>query len=1200
MYLKRLEIQGFKTFAGRLSIEFPPGVSAIVGPNGSGKSNCIDAIRWVLGEQSYAALRCRRTEDLIFSGGGKRAPLGMAEVALTFDNSDRVLSLPFNEVTIARRAYRSGENEYFINKSRVRLKDILEATAPLAQSYTIVNQGLVDAVLSLRPHERRGLFEDAAAVSLAAARKEEAERRLKEAEVNLTRLSDLLAELEPRLRVLKRQAREAEQAQLLQDEIASLLRRHYLRLWQEMSAAVEQTEREAAAAGRELALYKERMELCLAELRAARAELQEQRAALKALDDSLAGLQAESQALDRELAVVQERHEALARQHSEATAGLAALKRQIAEATETHAAALAYVEEAARAVEEARISLAELEDSQQAVRLERQAREQALEAAREAAFNAEAAVVAQRNRLAELERRRVELQAELAAQEREQQTARQRAAEARAAEEAAQAALEEAAALHITAREAEERATQTLEQLREERVRIEREAAAARRQADQLQSQLEALTRTQRSYTGAFAGVRAAMLWAERSGRSGFALVSSILRVPAELELAIETALGSRLQQIVVERWQDAEDAIEELKRSGAGRATFLPLDTLRSPRPATIPAALQRISGIVGLATELVEYDPHYKQAVSHLLGRTLIAEDLPAARRALAAIEGGWTIVTLAGEQVTSSGAVTGGAPTKESGTLRRERELRELPGQLAAARKRVAELVDAERHTAEQERAAHEARRAAEQRLREVRREEEQRRDALASRRRAAERAAQELSWHEARQAATRRELAALEERELDGRQALVQAQAQAASAAEALDRARVALDAQLTAGREAEEALLRARAELSEREAQLRGRQREVELQSGLLQDYEARLREGTARLATFAAEQRRLEEQRQRASGRQAALEQQISDLLGSRAALLAAIAEVERCAVALEEQEQALAAATLSAEAAYGRAVAALEGARVRRDQVWERCAEEGIDIEELAALQEAPAEVAEDGEHLQDRIEQLRARLRRMGEVNPLAPTEYAQVAERHTFLSAQLEDARAAAQSLREVIAELETTVRARFAETFQAVAGEFSTAFTRLFGGGNAELQLLQGEEGTAGIEIIAQPPGKRRQPLSLLSGGERALTSAALLFALLRVRPTPFCVLDEVDAALDEANVVRFRELLRELSAQTQFVVVTHNRGTVEIASTIYGVSMGADGASRVLSVRLEELALDEPVHSRELESVGAIL
>jgi chromosome segregation protein len=1200
VYLKRLEIQGFKTFATRTVFEFRPGITAIIGPNGSGKSNVADAVRWVLGEQSFAALRSKRTEDLLFSGGGRRAPAGLAEVSLTIDNSDRLLPLPYGEVTITRRATRAGDNEYFLNRNRVRLRDIQEAIGPLGGSYTIVNQGLVDAALTLRPEERRRLFEDAAEISVFEARKADAARKLRETEANLDRCADVLAELEPRLRSLKRQASLARSYRDLHDELRGLLLRHYAALWRDARQALADADLAEQRLAADLQTRRAEQAAATAELRAARDQLRAARDQLRGLHHESSALHTQAEAIQRDLAVGNERQAALARRGEEFERSLQEfdLRRNELE-LERATAAQRLAEAEARLAEQCK-GMAALESDLAAHEDQRRAAQRALDTAQRAELEATAAL-GERHRRAEQLANQHERRAREQAGYLEALAAADRSLAARRDElSAAQERVGESERALAEAATAVEQARAELEKLRAERVRAEETLARARRAQADSEARLETLTRLQRSYAGTFAGVKAAMQWAEAQGRGGFTLVAAILRAPAHLETAIEVALGARLQNIVVERWEHAEEAIGALKRGGQGRATFLPLDTIRR---AAVEERQVSGQGVLGIAAELVEFDERYRPVAQNLLGRTLVVEDLATARRELRRLSGGWAIVTLAGEQVNSGGALTGGAQVKESGTLRRERELRELPDQVAAQLQVVEQAAQVRGALDHRVSTAERALREAEAARQRAGQNHETERTTADKARRAVDLAEAELDIQRRRheqsvaaikqlddeQAALRDEQATLEAREAGARARLEQLRAEDQGRAEA--------------ARAIQEQVATLRAAVSATEGEARAERALLQSHGQNLARIEEQRAAGAQRIEELAHERAALDAHVHALASSHAALLAQIDELRRRIGPAEAELAQIEDAQAALERQEGDLTAALLTAESAHGRAAVDAQRARDRLDAIWERAAADDIDVEALAAREPAQAEISapdpdEAAESLETRIQALKSRIQRLGIVNPLALEEYEEESRRHDFLAGQVSDLRQAEESLRELIAELDGAMQARFEATFHAVAAEFERSFTRLFGGGQAQLLLTRPNGGNGngvedshesvdglGVEILARPPGKRQQTLSLLSGGERALTAAALLFAILKVNPSPFCVLDEVDAALDEANVGRFREALIDLSQQTQFLLVTHNRGTIEAADTIYGVSMADDSASKVLSLRLEELVED---------------
>lgn len=1197
MYLRRLEIQGFKTFAGHTLFEFQPGVTAVIGPNGSGKSNLVDAIRWVLGEQHPGTLRCKRTEDLIFSGGGRRAPAGFAEVSLTIDNSDRLLLAPYSEVTITRRATRSGENEYFINRQRVRLRDVQEVAAPISGAYAIINQGLVDAALNLRPLERRRLFEDAASISVYEQRRADAERRLRETNANVARCADILIELEPRLRSLKRQAALARSHRDLTAELHALLDVYYARLWYAAQAECAAAEQSAQSLADALAARQADIATVSAALQHIREQISTLRHHIGALHVESSALHTDAETVQRTLAVGHERLAALTRQIEDQGRSLRDLDHQRTEQQSERDAVAAQLASAERRLDQVQQEYA-AHEARRAERVAgRAALRQSLDEARRDLMEIQAALGATQRQMTQIEEHRERLARERVIAEESLAAAQDALAARRADHVQAEAQV---AALDQELTEASLRVEQALSDV--ERCRRMRAAAAetleaARRQQMDLETRLETLRRLHRSYAGTFAGVRAAMQWAEAQGRTGFALVATLLRVPAELETAIEVALGSRLQNIVVDRWEDAEAAIEALKRGGEGRATFLPLDTLRvrGSDDGRARVMVDPNKGVLGVAADLIDVDERYRPVADMLLGRTLVVRTLATARRELQRLSGGWTIVTLAGEQVSAAGAVTGGAAVKESGTLRRERELRELPERLEAAIRAVEQAHAQHVAASEAYAVAEQTAREAERRQRQVQRSLDQARVAAAQAQRAVDRADAECLIRQRRIEQIDAELTALLDRlqsvvaerdELMRRETAARAQVVQLHAQEEAQRAEDAAD---------DEALASLRARRADAEGEVRALRAVLHASAQALARIDEQHRALMERSERLHRERETLALELAQTAARHQTLVEQIDAL---RARIDPAEAELNVLEQQREEYEaraQSLTAALIDAETAYNRATVEAQRARDRLETLRERAAGDGIDIEAAARSHPEP-QPNDDLETLHQRIVELKQRITRLGVINPLALEEYDEAAARYEFLSNQMNDLRAASATLNELIAELDDAIRTRFETTFRVVAAEFERSFARLFGGGEARLVLINdnGDDdddqngvrppgiASLGVDIIVRPPGKRQQHLALLSGGERALTAAALLFAILKANPTPFCVLDEVDAALDETNVGRFRDALAELSEKTQFIIVTHNRGTIEIADTIYGVTMGDDGASRVLSLRLEEI------------------
>ncbi len=1199
---KELSLQGFKSFADNTSIVFTTGITAVVGPNGSGKSNVADSIRWVLGEQRMRSLRGRSGEDMIFAGSKRRSRAGMSRVALTFDNTDGWLPVDFAEVTIERRAYRSGDNEYLLNGSKVRLmdmRDLLDRAGLGRDAYLFIGQGLVDQVLSLRPRERLALFEQAAGIAPYRSRREETLKRLEDTQHNAERAQDIVGEIEPRLRRLEKQAARAEQHSKLSEALRETLGIWYGYRWGKYLNELESARQRVNYHEQRVLQRMEATEQMTHSIGALRQQLVDLRAQLATLHRESSARHAQAEAQQRELAVARERQRLLRERQEEGQANLIPLRTAIEAGVEALTGLEAALAEAVASLDAARAQLAETETAYRAVEAQRHdlLRQQSA---------AQARALENRHQLADRQSRleqSAERLAQLGERAQQQQATLDAAQERRRAQqdavEAARRALETCDAT-LTRLLAEDERLQGLQsQVRTELERLRRGIADKAAVIQQHTARLEALERLHAEGAGLYAGVRAALQAVERGQLHGLpGSVAALVTVPPDLERAIETALGGQLQDIIAETWRDAQTAIEWLKRERAGRATFLPLDTLRPPNPLTVPD----LPGAMGLAADLVQYEMRFQPAVLLLLGRTAVARSLEAARALHAKLSGGFQIVTLEGEILRSGGALTGGEDKRERGggsLLTRERERRELPTQIASLEAEVQALretlrqgeqqlraVDEQARTVtEQTRAAQQERRAADRRLEEAIR--------------ALEKTGQEVSWQERllQEAQQERErLEAGRARMEQERHTAEVAIAEAESALAQLAASLATLDEDDTAAQVAERrthaALLTQ--EHANRRVLLETRQREQQRLRQQLAAEEQRLRGLENELGG-------LDEQLTTLQSRYAEERAAAEALAGQIPPLEAALAQVEQDQSTREKLENDARQALREAE----QRLAQVElDARRREDQVQSlrREIEESLGIvvgdlpASFTAQQPLPLTaivsplpiVTELPEGVEQQIRDLRTQLRQLEPVNYSAQEEYQELAERHGFLREQLLDLESASAHLREIVAELDGMMETAFETTFKAIAAEFVTIFEMLFNGGTAKLTISAENGDQGGVEIMARPPGKRTWGLGMLSGGERTLTAVALLFAVLRVSPTPFCILDEVDAMLDEANVGRFRALLRELGRQTQFIIITHNRGTVEVSDTIYGVSMGDEGVSQVLSLSLEDLPPSEVI------------
>jgi chromosome segregation protein len=1203
MRLKQLELQGYKTFAAKTEFVFKGGLTAIVGPNGSGKSNISDAIQWVLGEQSYGRLRAKRSEDMIFSGSTERPRMGMAQASLTLDNIDGWLPVDYGEVVITRRAYRSGENEYLLNGSRVRLRDIndlLSQSGLAKRTYTAIGQGLIDQALSLKPDERRALIEEAAGITGYQAKRDQALRQLDETRHNLERVQDILSEIEPRLRYLKTQARRAQERLQIQADLDTQLRIWYGYRWHETLHKLEEAKRAEAEARQVVEAH----QATLRQLDRQHANLRQRYAQLRhQLGDwhrESSVLHRRAETVQRELAVGAERLRQLGERHDELVQELGPLEERLV-------AQQAQVTDAEANLDQERTKLTQLESQIRevqarvdAVERQRSDQQRKLNAIRHNVGHLQSQLTSEERRLLEHESRQQALAEE-----------RQRLQEGLEAVRASHEDLTpQLAAFEERATSLEERKQSLLGQrealrgaIQETEVNLNRindRLAVSQRTADRLQDQFDLLQRLKDEGEGYSGGTRSILrlLGSDRRGTASEGVLSGIigtvadqLRVPSRLELAVETALGGRLQDLVVERWEDAQQAIAWLKDTGSGRTTFLPLDTIRPGRPVSAPAW----PGVVGVAADLVEAEPRLRRLVAYLLGRVVITEDLATARRVLDSGSERPTVVTLDGDIVRPGGSVSGGSrqTRRDRSVLARERALRELPQQLGEAQQAVHSLQRERQSVLDQ--LAQERDQVADfdTQVERLAGQAQEIQSALAKVQGQVDQIARELAWREERRTGAEREQAALaaqaqqaRQRQQELVQSIEESQLEEAAARQGL--------AELEAS-DLAASLMELQTQASIVATRVTSHQDLVEGQRRSLAQLQRQAADKQERAQMLAEERVTLAQRLEEMQAREVELASQI-EAFGNRIepaeAELTAMDE-ERSQLAAQEAEhrsqlQSEEELYSSARLTLQRSVDEIEHLRSEIEHdvgLVELEQSEEVDdqpalplrpvIERLPLVERLPAGIGQE-------IRRLRSQYNRLGSVNPNAPEEYAEALERHEFLTGQSVDLDQAAGTLQGVVRELNEVMQREFMSTFRAVAREFKDKFTILFGGGTAQLKLSEPDDPmNSGIEIMVRPPGKRTQALPLLSGGERSLTAAALLLSILKVSPPPFCILDEVDAALDEANVDRFRSALREAAQDSQFVIITHNRGTIEVADTIYGISMGSDSTSQALSLHLED-------------------
>ena len=1179
MFLKALEIQGFKSFPDRTRITVGKGITAVVGPNGSGKSNISDAIRWVLGETSAKQLRGGgKMEDVIFGGTQQRGAMGFASVSLVVDNTDRRIDVDNDEVTIGRKYYRSGDSEYSVNGQNVRLKDIYELfldTGLGRDGYSVIGQGRIAEIVGAKSNERREIFEEASGIAKYRYRKNEAERRLASAEENLVRLRDILGELEERVGPLERESKKAKQYLELAERRKGLEVTLWVDTVQKARDTVREQQRKIEIAGADYARAGREIEAIDAETESTRAEIEHLiteadrcNAEIRAITEEIAGADSRIAVLENDIA------------HNDAT--IASLKEEIGQSGLGREAIAAEVRghgEGIAACERQAAAYA--------------ARTGELEALLEELQNRSAASGERRGvvtgRLNAMAARITDLKVAAAGAASSVEAAKKRLAAAES-EGAANAALtrdleEQKAETDAFLQDAVERLTRlenikggltlkvesrrgALAQADENEQKLLRAIEAARQRIAMLKD-------LERNMDGFQSSVKAVMkAAANRRLRGVTGPVSTILSVKPGYEVAIETALGFALQNIVVENETAAKAAMAFLRDERAGRATFLPLDTVK---PGSFNGRLPE--GAV-LASSLVTYDEKYANIVSSLLGRIVVVDDINEASRTARALDYRNRVVTVDGQVVNAGGSFTGGSVSRSAGLFSRKQEIDELKKKVEALEKqRDAAEEKTDRAKAEVDALSAELTATESEAITaggdKIRGEVESGRIAAAL---SQARAAGEMLSAERAQLAA--QIAASEK-----------AGADAAAEMEVLTRDSAALEEELRAISGSDDTFLETRTRLADELSDLKlkalAAQKDIESHRAAIAQLESRTDESDARARQLAANIETLTAQN---AERAAQIETIRAAIAGSRneiekreEAKAGAVRRRMEKEGGITQQTARVRKITDEREA-LGREIARLTEQKEQKDAEYEQTVAKLWEEYELtlSAAQELCVPF-ESGAELRRQVSEVRGKIKALGNVNVSAIEEYAEVSQRYEFLRAQVGDVETSKAELQKLIAGLSDEMRAMFSESFAAINRNFGRIFAELFGGGTARLYLEdEADVLGSGISIEVAPPGKIIRNLSALSGGEQALVAISIYFAIFGVNPAPFCVLDEIEAALDDVNVTRFAQYLRRISSETQFIVITHRRGTMEEADVLYGVTMQEDGVSKVLKLDLEHV------------------
>ncbi len=1185
MYLKSIEVQGFKSFANKIVFEFHNGITGIVGPNGSGKSNVADAVRWVLGEQRIKQLRGSSMQDVIFSGTEMRKPQGFAYVAITLDNSDHQLAIDYDQVTVARRIYRSGESEYLLNGSACRLKDINELfydTGIGKEGYSIIGQGQIDKILSGKPEDRRELFDEAAGIVKFKRRKSIAQKKLEDEHQNMVRVEDILAELEKQVGPLKKQSETAREYLRLRDE----LKIYDVNLFLNETEALQAQLKELA----------DKEEIVSADLAESRAESDRLRSTYEELDQAAAALAARIEELrgqrnmedvlkgnlEGQINVLHEQIRAERLNAEHLSQRVQAIDRDVDERREQMKH---YLADHADTVGQAEASRKKQEEAEESLR-QADERIMLLDARIE---ERKSGIITNLNERASLTARQQHYMTMLEQVQVRHSEVAQRLLRIKS-DESAQTDLKDAAQAELAQVEAsiaeltakQEACAEQIAACEQEERRLTRNLSEKQQEYQAGFAKLESMKNLAERYDGYGGSIRRVM---EARGRvrGVHGVVADLIATKKEYETAIETALGGSIQNIVTDSETTAKQLIEYLKKNRYGRATFLPLDSVGRSGSFGPKEALKE-PGVLGLASQLVEADSRYAGLVEYLLGRVVVAEDIDHAIALARKYKHSLRIVTLEGELLSAGGSMTGGAFKNSSNLLGRRREIEELETACGKLLKQTERLqADLELNSG-----------------------------ILAEKRDELEAVKQELQKVYLEQNTVRLNLAQLDEKIqdiADSAQDLVIENQQLEEQVLDLKKNQNELSADVKDLEEQNEQANQSILDLTKRlEEEKSGREVMAENLSAirletahLLQKY-GFIQENVDRVNE---EIRRLEEEK-------AQLEAGGHDTDSVIAGKEREIEELKVHILTSESHSRELDAEIEKDSAARDGQMTKQKNLFARREELSERLAQLDKDQFRLQSQQEklnerldrqvdymwseyeltfTTAEAFRNPQlrsvpEMRRRSEQLKADIRALGNVNINAIEDYKEISERYEFMNAQHEDLARAEATLLQIIGELDLGMRRQFTEKFQDISREFDKVFKELFGGGHGTLELVEDEDILeAGIQIIAQPPGKKLQNMMQLSGGEKALTAISLLFAIQNLKPSPFCLLDEIEAALDDSNVERFARYLHKLTKNTQFIVITHRRGTMVSADRLYGITMQEKGVSALVSVNLIEDTLD---------------
>lgn len=1186
MYLKRLELKGFKSFADRTILDFNQGVACVVGPNGSGKSNITDAVRWVLGEQKVKTLRGAKMEDIIFSGTTHRSALGMAEVSLHFDNSNRFFPVDFTDVIVTRRIYKSGESEYLLNNTVCRLKDVREMfmdTGIGTDGYSIIGQGKIESILSGNGDDRRQVFEEAAGIVKYKAKKKEAVRKLENTELNLVRVEDIAGELKGRIEPLRKESEKATEYLGLTDELKDIEINLFLTELDKVDGKLNKTETEYNAQTVVYTDAKKAHEAIQEAVKAIEQQIFDFDNVQNTHNETYRNLSEDFKEVDGEISVVEERIRSFNNDLMRLEMEIKNLKAQQADNLKRH-------DEQAGLEKEMAEALAVIEAAYKEAQEEHDRLSEALKAMTAAHEGARNEIIALLN---EAERAKSDRKNILENQQRFENQRIQISEELEKSKQARdgfdQTLLEFEKALNDLDSQLEAQKDK-VNQMENDRLQHTQKLSVLQQNRQQAQvalektkTELKILKNMEANMEGFDYGVKNLIGHLRKSNAlNGFVgVVADLLQIPEHMETAIDIALGKGLQNVVCEDEATVKRMISVLKAQKFGRVTFLPLSNLQN-NETVVSNEIKQSEGFMGLASDLVQFDESVRPAVAYLLSRTLIYKDYDSAAKALKIKSNRLRIVTLDGELLIPGGAITGGSvKQKTTGVLNRKSKIEQLEKDLVI----MAQSIDAlEADAAVVEKALSQLAIMNESMSYELQSLEKQKQDLS-------------MKWKSVKMQSEQAEVGEKKlNRDFEGlgeEIAKLEARSEMLKAELELKMNRVSeLEAQMKQGSTEQDNLSQAFAAVSQKRTDLA-----VKI-AGDKEKQEAYHRE-VQRLETEHAEQNALVLSKEKQidqiqTKKQTAIDQKEASLL-KKVELLEAIEAIKNSIAtlgeekdqlrnAMHEQSERMSQTARDVEAASLR-VHALEIEKTKWSVEKENVVKSIETLYEMSVEEAASLRKDLDEKVVTQRAKQIKNRLKELGDVNVGSIKEYEEVSERYAFMKEQMDDLIKGQNVLKKMIKELDTTMQTQFVETFEAIRSNFTEVFKALFNGGTADLRIADEENLLeSDIEIFAQPPGKKLQNLNLLSGGEKSLTAIALLFSTLKYKPAPFCMLDEIEAALDDVNVYRFAEFLKDFSTDSQFVVITHRKGTMEIADILYGVTMEEYGVSKIVSVKLEDVAI----------------